>query len=58
MTILVLSARVIDGHVQALVRADSSPHAIIHLWLEFPFTGPTDIWAAARDEALKYLDIN
>lgn len=57
MTITVISARVETDHVRAVVRADSPPRATIHLVLRFPITGPTDIWAAARDEALRYLDI-
>lgn len=57
MEIAVVSARVVDNNVRAVVRADSPPHAVIHVWLEFPIIGPTDIWAAARDEALRYLDL-
>lgn len=56
MSITVISCRVFDRHVRAVVRADGPPHVVIHLRLEFPITGPTDVWAAARDEALKYLD--
>ena len=53
----VLSVRVVNGHVQATVRVDCPPEAKIHVVLRFPITGPIDVWAAARDEALKYLDI-
>lgn len=56
MQITVLSARVVNGHVRAVVRADSSPEAVNHLRLAFPISGPTDMWAAACDEALKCLD--
>lgn len=56
MTITVLSARLTGKKVRATVRADSPPVAVIHLRLEFPISEPTDVWAAARDEALKYLD--
>jgi hypothetical protein len=56
MTLSVVAARIVEGQVHAVVRADSPPNAVIHLRLTFPVTGPTDIWAAARDEALKYLD--
>ena len=43
MTINVTSARLVDGQVRAVGRADSPPRAQIHLRLEFPITGPTDI---------------
>lgn len=56
MTITVISARVLDGQVRAIVRADALPQARIHLRLAFPLTRPTDIWAAAREVALRYLD--
>jgi len=58
MTVRVISARVVAEDVHAVVRADSKPRATIHLRPTFPITGPTDIWAAARDEALRYLDIS
>lgn len=53
---MVVSARTVGDRVYAIVRADSSPNAVVHLRLVFQIAGPTDIWAAARDEALKYLD--
>ncbi len=56
LEITVMSARVVEGYARAIVRADSPPEPQIHLQLEFPIVGPTDIWAAARDEALKFLD--
>lgn len=57
MEITVISARVVNGHVGALVRADYPPRAQIRLQLEFSIGGPIDIWATARDEALSYLDL-
>lgn len=57
MQITVISARTANGHVRATIRAISPPTADIHLVLNIPVTGLTDIWAAARDEALKYLDV-
>ena len=57
MRIRVVSARVVAGHVHATVRAEAPPRAVIHLRLAFPIAGPTDVWAAARDEALRYLDV-
>ena len=57
MIITVISARVVTGDVQAVVRVDSPPRANIHLRLKFPITWLTDIWSAARDEALRYLEI-
>lgn len=43
--------------VPAVVRADGPANRRIHVSLEFPIVGPTAIWAAARDETLKYVDI-
>lgn len=56
LTITVLCARLIDREVHAIVRAEQLPRARIHLRLTFPVVRPTDIWAAARDEALRFLD--
>ena len=56
MQITVVSTRVVAGQVRAVVQADSPPSARINLELTFPLTILTDIWAAARDEALKYPD--
>lgn len=57
LSISVVSAFLVGNEVRAIVRATDKPRATIHLRLTFPVTGPTDIWAAARDEALKYLDV-
>ena len=52
-----LSPCVVAEDVRAVIRAESRPRASIHLRLIFPITGPTDTRAAARDEALRYLDV-
>ncbi len=56
MHITVVSARVVDGEVRATVRA-TAPGVRISVCLTFPVTGPTEPWSAARDYALRYLDI-
>ena len=57
MIVNVMSARIVVENVHAIVRAVSPPCAVIHLQLVFPPLGQANIWEAARDEALKYLDI-
>ncbi len=47
-----------DHRVRALVRADSLPSATIFLQLRFYRPEGSDLWEAARDEALRYLDLN
>lgn len=57
MEIRVLSVQPLGDQYRAVVRADSPPNAKIHLVLTFPITAQKDIWAAARDGALRYLDV-
>jgi hypothetical protein len=57
MHLTVLSVRTVNGRVRAVVRAVSPESANIHLVLSFPDTDRRNVWEAARDEALKYLDI-
>lgn len=57
LTIEVLTATVVSGRIETVIRARRIPHADILLRLQIPIVGPTDILEAARDEALKYLDI-
>ena len=57
LEITVVSARVVGTEVKATVRADHLPGAQIVLQLRFPITAAIDIWSAARDEALCYLDV-
>ena len=59
MKIDVISVRCAeDNYVRALVRADSAPSAMIYLQLRFSRPEGSDLRAAARDEALRYLDPN
>ena len=56
MQIRVLSVRVMEGEVFARVRADSPPHARLHIELRFPVRDSDNPWKIAYDEALRYLD--
>jgi len=58
LQITVASAREVRGKVRAVVRAGSPPEVQIHLQLLFPIKQGIDIWAAARDEMLRYLDVS
>ena len=56
MNVAVVSAKIVGDKVHP-VSAVSAPCPVIHLQLEFPHQGLSDIWEAARDEALKYPNI-
>ena len=57
MKLNVISVQRMDNnYIRALVRADSPPTARIHLQLWFSRPEGSDLWDAARDEALRYLD--
>lgn len=57
MNIVVISARRVNGQVRAVVCARHAERATIHLVLSFAEPVANNLFEAAYDEALKYLDV-
>lgn len=57
LDLTVVSAREVDGEVRAFVRAVSPGGTVVYLELKLTPNGIVDIWLAARNEALKFLNI-